>query len=87
MGIAESLGLQNDQLDNMSDAYIRETQELEAAILTLLRTYDRSELTPEQQISYDIYEWYLDDLVRGHEFMYYDYPIHTILIPSLRMRR
>ena len=79
LGIAGSYNLRNDQLDNLSDAYIRETQELEAAILDLLRTYDRAGLTPEQQVSYDIYEWYLDDLVRGHKFMYYDYPVHHFL--------
>jgi uncharacterized protein (DUF885 family) len=79
MGIAGSYGLQNDRLDNLSDAYVRETQELEAAILDLLRTFGRDELTPEQQLSYDVYAWYLDDLVRGHEFMYYDYPVHHFL--------
>jgi len=78
-GLVEEYGLRNDQLNNLSDAYIRETQELEAAILDLLRTYNRAELTPEQQVSYDVYEWYLDDLVRGHEFMYYDYPVHHFI--------
>jgi uncharacterized protein (DUF885 family)/formylglycine-generating enzyme required for sulfatase activity len=76
LGVAESFGLRNDRLNDLSDAYIRETQELEAAILDLLRTYNRDELTPEQHVSYDVYEWYLDDLVRGHEFTYYDYPVH-----------
>jgi uncharacterized protein (DUF885 family) len=79
LGIAETLGLRNDQLNNLSDDYVRETQELEVAILSLLRTYDRAGLTPEQQVSYDVYEWYLDDLVRGHAFMYYDYPVHHFL--------
>lgn len=79
LGIAESLNMRNDQLDNLSDAYTRETQELETAILALLRTYDRSTMSPEQQISYDVYEWYLDDRVRGHEFMYYNYPVHHFL--------
>ncbi len=79
LGIAASFGLRNDQLDDMSDAYIRETQELESAILDLLRTYDRSTLTPEQQLSYDVYEWYLDDLVRGHEFTYHTYTLHHFL--------
>ncbi|MCP4542192.1 MAG: DUF885 family protein [Chloroflexi bacterium] len=79
LGITESLDMRNDQLDNLSDAYTRETQELEAAILTILQTYDQSALSSEQQISYDVYEWYLDDLVRGHEFMYYDYPVHHFL--------
>jgi uncharacterized protein (DUF885 family) len=79
LGISESYGLRNNTLDNFSDAYIRETQSLEAAILDLLRTYDYEELTPEQQISYDVYEWYLDDLVRGHKFMYHNYLVHYFL--------
>jgi uncharacterized protein (DUF885 family) len=79
MQLSVAFGLRNDQLTNISDAYLRETQELEAAILHLLRSYDRAALTAEQQISYDVYEWYLDSLVRGHEFMYYDYPLHHFL--------
>jgi uncharacterized protein (DUF885 family) len=80
LGISEELGLRDDTLNNLSDEYIRETQELESAILGLLREYDRSLLTRDQQISYDAYEWYLDDLVRGHEFMYYNYPMHQFLL-------
>jgi uncharacterized protein (DUF885 family) len=79
LGIAEAYGLRNDRLNDLSDAYLRETQALEAAILDLLRTYDRAALPPAQQISYDVYEWYLDDLVRGHPFMYYNYPVHHFL--------
>ncbi|MGC1122154.1 MAG: DUF885 domain-containing protein [Candidatus Methanofastidiosia archaeon] len=80
LGISEELGIRNDTLNDLSDEYIRETQELESAILGLLREYDRSSLTREQQISYDAYEWYLDDLVRGHQFMYYNYPMHQFLL-------
>lgn len=79
-GLADEYGIGNDQFTDRSDAYVRETQQLEAAILDLLRTYDREALSPEQQLSYDIYEWYLDDLVRGHAFMYYDYPINSMSI-------
>jgi uncharacterized protein (DUF885 family) len=80
LGLAEEYRVGNDKLANISDTYIKETQQLEVAVLELLRLYDRFQLTPEQQISYDVYEWYLDDLVRGHEFMYYDYPLHHFLI-------
>jgi len=79
LGISESYGLRDDRLNNIFDAYIGETCKLQEAILDLLRTYDRGGLTPEQQISYDVYEWYLDDLVRGQEFMYYDYPVHHFI--------
>jgi uncharacterized protein (DUF885 family) len=79
LGIADDVGLRNDQLANLSDAYIKETHALEVALLELLRTYDRDALTPEQELSYDIYEWFLDDLVRDHKFMYYDYLVHHFL--------
>ncbi|MBU7017149.1 MAG: DUF885 domain-containing protein, partial [Theionarchaea archaeon] len=75
LGIADLYGVGNDQLTDISDSYIRETQELVTTLLQLLREYDRSTLTPEEQISYDVYEWYLDDLVQMQEFMYYDYPV------------
>ena len=74
-GLDQVFGTGNDQLNNLSDSYVRETQALEKAILEILRTYDRDSLPPDQQVSYDVYEWYLGDLVRGHEFMYYDYPV------------
>jgi uncharacterized protein (DUF885 family) len=79
LNLSEQFGLRNDQLNNLSDAYLRDTQQLEAGILELLRSYDRESLTPDQQLSYDIYEWTLDDLVRGHEFMYHDYPLHHMV--------
>lgn len=79
-GLSQSFGMRNNELNNLSDSYIRETQEFEVAILELLHTYDREKLTKEQKLSYDIYEWYLDDKVRGHEFMYYNYPVHHFLM-------
>lgn len=70
------------QLTNVSDAYVRETQQIVRATLDRLRAYDRAALTPDQQLSYDIYEWYLDDLTRGDEFMYYSYPV-TFMVNSI----
>jgi len=79
LGLSNAFGMGNDQLDDLSDTYIRDTQQLQAAILDLLRTYDRATLSPGQQVTYDVYEWYLDDLVRGHQFMYHDFPVHHFL--------
>ena len=74
LGLTRSFGLRNDRLNDLSADYLRETRELEAAILDQLRTYDHDQLDSEQQISYDVYEWYLDNLVpvsythlRAHE--------------------
>ncbi len=76
MGLAETYGLGNDQLDNLSDTYLRDSEQLESGILDLLRDYDRNSLTEAEQLTYDIYEWKLDDWVRGHAFRYYDYPVN-----------
>jgi uncharacterized protein (DUF885 family)/Tol biopolymer transport system component len=78
-GLAEHLGTDNERLTDLSDAYVQETQWLQATILDLLRQFDRGALNPEQQISYDVYEWWLDDLVRGQPFTYHDYPVTHFL--------
>ncbi len=82
LGLGKVVALEKAELTNMSDEYARETQQLESAILAMLREYDRNTLSPDQQISYDVYEWYLDDLVRGHEFLYYDYTVTHFLLTS-----
>lgn len=74
-GLDDFFETPGDQLTNLSDEFLRDTQALQRGILDLLHTYDRNALTAEQQISYDVYEWYLEDLIRQHEYMYYDYPI------------
>lgn len=74
LGLDAVYGTTGDRLTDISDDYIRETQALEKFTLAILRSYDRETLPAGQQLSYDIYEYYLDELVRGHEFMYHDYP-------------
>lgn len=77
--ISQEFGLRDDQLNDRSDAYLRQTQQLETAILDLLHTYEREQLTPDQQLSYDIYEWDLENRVAGHQFMYHDYPLNHMV--------
>ena len=79
-GLVDDYGIPNDSFTNLSDDYLRDTQQLEAGVLELLQSYDRTGLSPDQQLSYDIYEWHLDDLVRGHPFRYYDYPVNSLTI-------
>jgi uncharacterized protein (DUF885 family) len=76
LGLSEVYNAPTDQLTDISDGYIRQTQTLESKVLAVLQQYDRSALTPDQQLTYDIYAWYLDDKVKGQEFMYDDYPIN-----------
>ena len=86
LGLASALGVRDDTLNDYSDAYLRETQRLEEGVLELLRAYDREALHPEQRLTYDVYAWYLDDLVRGHPYLYYDYFISPYFITSLHYR-
>lgn len=79
LGLSHEYGTPTDQLTNISDEYIHQTQTLESDILNYLQQYDRSALTAEQQLTYDIYTWYLDDRVKGQQFMYNDYPINPTI--------
>jgi uncharacterized protein (DUF885 family) len=80
LGLSQVYGSPTNQLTDISDAYIRQTQTLESDIYGLLQQYDRSALTGDQQLTYDIYAWYLDDKVKGHEFMYNDYPVNPTIL-------
>ncbi|MGD8490602.1 MAG: DUF885 family protein, partial [Anaerolineae bacterium] len=78
-GLSEAYGVRDDRLDDLSDAYLRDTQALEAGVLDLLRDYDRQTLVPAEQLSYDVYRWYLETQVAGHPFLYYDYPLNHFI--------
>ncbi len=78
-GMATLLGVRNDQLTNVSDNYIRQTQRLQAGILDLLKKYSKTSFTPNQAVNAAVYEWYLDDIVRGFPFMYDDYLVTPFL--------
>ncbi len=52
MGLSQTLGIRDDQLDTICNDFIIETYELEAGILEILETYDRcdSELRAADQL-------------------------------------
>ena len=60
-------------LDNLSDEYRRETFAMYAVVLDALRGYDPTTLTASEKLTYDFYEWYLQDVVAGLDFIYYDF--------------
>ncbi len=78
-GLSDLLDVGNDRLTDVSDKFIRETQRLQANILEQLKTYDKTSFTPDQALNAGIYEWYLDDLVRGLPFVYNDYLVTPII--------
>jgi uncharacterized protein (DUF885 family) len=60
-------------LNDLSDGFLRETQALEKSVLNQLRRYDLAQLDSEQQLTAKAYDWYLDDRVAGHPYLYSDY--------------
>ena len=65
MGLAAELGVSSDRLTPVSREYVAETYDLYRGILSLLQMYDRSALDGPDRLSYDVYEWILDDRLRG----------------------
>lgn len=81
LSLQDDIGLEGVTLNDVSDAYAEETAFVVAEILSQLHDYDREALSLAQQVSYDVYEWYLDDMVRGYEFRLYEFPV-TFFITS-----
>ena len=79
LDIADELGVRHDQLDDLSIGHIEGTYDLAAGILERLRAFDRAQLTEQQQHSYDVYEWYLDNLARHRQVRHFDYPVSHFL--------
>lgn len=83
LGISDQLGTRNNRLTNISESYIVDTEKLETAILNLLHTYNRDELSLADQLNYDIYEWFWLDRVEGHNFRLYNFPIQSYAASSV----
>lgn len=65
--------LETAGLDNLTDYYQRETFAMYEVALAALHTYDRSLLDADGQLDYDVYEWYLQDVVDRLPFIYHDF--------------
>jgi len=60
-------------LNDLSDSYTRDTYAMVQVALDALRSYDRNSLSDDDKLSYDFYEWYLQDRVDGLDFIYHDF--------------
>lgn len=78
--ILEPFGLDfyQDDLNDASPAQRREMAAMTRDNLETLRAYDRSALSEDERLSYDILEWFLDNEVRGQQFLFHDYPINQL---------
>lgn len=82
MGIDQQLALPVT-LDNLSAEYQRETIQLEAGVLEILKSYDQNTFLPQQRTSLEVYQWYLEDLVARHPFTDYQYNASFMILNSV----
>ncbi len=82
LGMAATLGVRNNLLDSYAADYVAETARIERLILARLQGFDRQSLSPDQQLTYDVYQWAWDDCVRGQEFADLDYLVTHYYITS-----
>jgi uncharacterized protein (DUF885 family) len=67
-----------DDLDDASIERQRRDAESTRRTLATLRDYDRADQTPEQLLSTDILDWFLDQQVRGEPYLFYGYPVNQL---------
>jgi uncharacterized protein (DUF885 family) len=80
LGVFEQLGYKgfDGMLTDVSPAHEEKLAQMARDDLETLRKYDRASLSPANQLSYDILEWFLQDLVEGQRWLYYDYPVNQL---------
>ncbi len=65
--------LDDVRLDTISAAYRRETFAMYEVVLEALRSFDTSGFDAQDRLTYEFYEWYLEDAVEAQEFLYYSF--------------
>ena len=79
--ILEPLGLDfhSDDLDDLSLDFSRREAAWIEKQLAILRSYDRDAIDDtEGRLSYDVLEFFLEDMTRGHRFLFHDYPVNQM---------
>ena len=61
------------ELNDFSLEYQQETREMFTVVLDALLTYDVVTLSPEQQLSFDLYQYWLEDALAGDDFRLHTY--------------
>ncbi|MFC6635096.1 DUF885 domain-containing protein [Microbulbifer taiwanensis] len=78
--IFEQFGIDghNAHLDDVSEAEGRRQMEMIRDELAVLREYDRAALEGQDAVSYDIFEYFLNDMIEGERWQYHDYPLNQM---------
>ncbi len=80
LGLVEQFGLRghNAKLTDASEARARALAQRIERDLATLRSYRREDLTPQQQLSYDILEDFLAVQVEGERWRHHSYPLNQL---------
>jgi len=78
--ILEQFGIEshNGKLTDSSPAHAEGMAKLTRQALEDLHAYDRSGLSEEKQLSYDVLEYFLKITVEGERFDHHDYPVNQL---------
>lgn len=80
LGILEKFGIHghNAKLSDASQAFEEKMLAFVKRDLRLLRSYPRQRQDKATQLSTDIMDWFLDDIVRGERWRHHDYPLNQM---------
>jgi uncharacterized protein (DUF885 family) len=67
-----------DKIDDLSPAAMEREMKFAEDNLKMLRSYDRRRMNPQQRLSAEVLDWFLDDQVRQRKFMWHDYPLNQM---------
>ncbi len=75
LGLSALYGVRNDQLDDLSPAYLAETHQMVLKILEITQQYLQDDLPEDLVLQFQVFEWYLADRAAGYTFAWHDYPL------------
>jgi len=75
LGMADQFGITDDRLNDYTPSYSEDTRRFESAIIDLFHRFDRESLSARERVTYDVYEWFLEDRVEGQRFSPAFYPM------------
>jgi len=79
-GVLKPFGISGyeDELTDISPAATRRLAKIGRENLQILEDYNRDGLNSNQQVSYDVFHWFLETGVAAEPFLFHDYPITHI---------
>ncbi len=79
LGLERELDIGRTFLDDVSDAFAAQTRAQQGVVLERLKGHDRAALSRTQQVTYDVYAWWLEERQRDARFEAQDYRINPTL--------